>query len=129
MAASATNTSRELGAVGGVAVLGAIVNAQLTTNLSHRLAAIGIPSVFRATVITAVTTGTVRQQAAGITSKSIQKIVDQVENQAYGAFSHGLHICLLLAGALMLASSFVALATMRRSAALPDDASGGLMGG
>ena len=34
MAASATNTSRELGAVAGVSVLGAIVNGQLTVNLT-----------------------------------------------------------------------------------------------
>ena len=33
MAASAVNTSRELGAVTGVTVLGAIINGQLTTNL------------------------------------------------------------------------------------------------
>ncbi len=47
MAASTTNTSRELGAVVGVAVLGSVVTGQLTTNLVHRLAAIGIPPQFR----------------------------------------------------------------------------------
>ena len=35
MAASATNTSREMGAVFGVAILGAIVNAKLTGQLEH----------------------------------------------------------------------------------------------
>jgi EmrB/QacA subfamily drug resistance transporter len=43
MAASATNTFRELGAVVGVAVLGSIVNGQLTVNLVRKLTAIGIP--------------------------------------------------------------------------------------
>ena len=43
MAASATNTSREMGAVFGVAILGSIVNAKLTGDLAARLKAIGIP--------------------------------------------------------------------------------------
>ena len=34
MAASTVNTSRELGGVFGVAVLGAVVNAQLTSGLT-----------------------------------------------------------------------------------------------
>ena len=62
MAASMTNTSRELGAVAGVAILGSIVNGQLTVNLTHRLAQVGIPPSYRQLVITAVTTGTVALQ-------------------------------------------------------------------
>jgi len=50
MAASATNTSREMGAVFGVAILGAIVNAKLTGDLAARLKAIGIPPSFQALV-------------------------------------------------------------------------------
>ena len=37
MAASTVNTSRELGGVFGVAVLGAVVNAQLTGGLGAKL--------------------------------------------------------------------------------------------
>ena len=59
MAASATNTSRELGAVVGVAALGSVVNGQLTNNLVGQLAAIGIPAQYRSEVVTAVTTGNV----------------------------------------------------------------------
>ena len=50
MAASATNTSREMGAVFGVAILGAIVNAKLTGDLAARLKAIGIPPNFQSLV-------------------------------------------------------------------------------
>ena len=57
MAASATNTSREMGAVFGVAILGAIVNAQLTGQLAGRLKAIGIPPNFQSLVLHAVTSG------------------------------------------------------------------------
>jgi len=63
MAASATNTSRELGAVAGVAVLGSMVNGQLISSLVRQLNLIGIPKSFQDTVITAVTTGTFSSQA------------------------------------------------------------------
>ena len=63
MAASTTNTFRELGAVVGVAVLGSIVNGQLTVNLVRRLTAIGIPKSYQSLVVSAVTTGTYQAQA------------------------------------------------------------------
>ena len=43
MAASAANTSREIGAVIGVAVLGMLVNSQLNAHLAGRLRAPGHP--------------------------------------------------------------------------------------
>jgi EmrB/QacA subfamily drug resistance transporter len=115
VAASMTNTARELGAVAGVAVLGSVVNAQLTVGLSRRLAAIGIPLQYRATVIAAVTTGSIGGQAKSAeTNKSIAEIVERVTNAAYNAFSDGLHISLAVSAALMAISAIVALATMRR---------------
>jgi MFS family permease len=57
MAASVTNTSREMGAVFGVAVLGSIVNSKLTGQLAARLKAIGIPPQIQSMVIHAVTGG------------------------------------------------------------------------
>ena len=47
MAASATNTSRELGAVAGVAILGSMVNGQLISSLVRQLDQIGIPKSFQ----------------------------------------------------------------------------------
>src|SRR5260370_6740357 len=41
MAASATNTSREVGAVTGIAILRAVVNAQLRSGLVRRIAHLG----------------------------------------------------------------------------------------
>lgn len=123
MAASCTNTSRELGAVAGVAVLGSVVNGQLTVQLAHRLTALGIPQQFQSLVITAVTTGSVSKQAAAVQgNKSLQVIVDKVTNAAYGAFAHGLDLSLLAAGALMVLAFIVSLLTTRVSR--PDRASG-----
>ncbi|HEV3281223.1 MAG TPA: MFS transporter [Acidimicrobiales bacterium] len=114
MAASATNTSRELGAVVGVAVLGSIVNGQLTVNLVHRLTAIGIPKQFQSLVVSAVTTGSYQGGAKNAVTKdpAIAHIVHEVITAAYGAFGRGLDISLSLAGGLLLASGFLALATI-----------------
>ena len=114
MAASMTNTSRELGAVAGVAILGSLVNGQLTTNLLHRLTAIGIPKSFQSEVITAVTTGTFSTQAKNfVGGKAIEAIVNKVVSAAYGAFGHGLDISLTAAGSLMVLSAIVAFTTTR----------------
>jgi MFS family permease len=109
MAASMTNTSRELGAVAGVAVLGSVVNGQLTVNLVQRLIAIGIPPQFRSIVISAVETGSVHSQASAYHGGgSLQVIVNQVVTAAYGAFGSGLNLALLMAGSLVLLAAVVA---------------------
>ena len=111
MAASTTNTSRELGAVAGVAILGSIVNGQLTVNLLTRLAAIGIPPSYRSQVIAAITTGSLGSEAKGVAGKSsaaIQQIIAKVEGAAYGAFGHGLELALYASGALLGASAVLA---------------------
>lgn len=125
MAASAVNTSRELGAVAGVTVLGAIVQAQLTTNLIHRLDAIpGLPAALRNEVVTAVTTGTANTGASSLPkSPAIQKIVNEVLNAAESSFSSGLDMVLLLAASLMVASGALALYLGRRRSERTSEAS------
>ncbi|HXQ18374.1 MAG TPA: MFS transporter [Acidimicrobiales bacterium] len=115
MAASMTNTSRVLGAVAGVAVLGSVVNGQLTVDLVRRLTAIGVPKAFQSEVITAVTTGTFSQQAAAAAggNKSFEQIVNRVVTAAFGAFANGLDIALMMAASLMFVSALVALACLR----------------
>ncbi|HVC26275.1 MAG TPA: MFS transporter [Acidimicrobiales bacterium] len=107
MAASATNTSRELGSVFGVAVLGALVNAHLTADLTRRLHALRIPANFVSIVVRAVETGTVPSGVAGGGS-----IEDRVIEAAYGAFRAGLEVALLTAGIAILVAGGVAAATL-----------------
>jgi len=114
MAASTINTSRELGAVTGVAILGSIVNGQLTVNLTHRLIQIGIPPAFRQRIITAVITGDVSSKAAKISGESnaaIRAIIKKVVDAAFGAFTHGLNIALSASGLLLLVSGGIAYFT------------------
>lgn len=111
MAASAVNTSRQLGAVAGVTVLGAIINAQLTGNLLHRLARIpGLTPALRNQVVAAVTTGVANTQASSLPKTgSVATVVNEVIAAAEASFRHGLDLVLLTAGAFMLGASLVAV--------------------
>ena len=114
MAASATTTSRELGSVVGVAVLGSLVNGHLTTDLAHRLTALGVPAGFRDVVINAVETGQVPRGGAGVAGaeQAFGPIVAKVVGAAYGAFHSGLSISLVVAGVVILSSGVVAWLTL-----------------
>jgi EmrB/QacA subfamily drug resistance transporter len=111
MAASTVNASRELGGVLGVAVLGAIVDSKITTNLQHRLAELGIPTGFRGFIISAVEHGGVPNSPAKVTNpaaKGHEQLVAKVIDAAEGAFGSGLHACMALAAAILLATGVVA---------------------
>jgi len=128
MAASTINTSRELGAVTGVAILGSIVNGQLTVNLTHRLIQIGIPPSYRQIIINAVITGNVNAQAAKVSGQSsagVRAIIKKVVDAAFGAFTHGLNIALTVSGLLLLLSGAIAYftGTAERNSMVADEAS------
>ena len=117
MAAAATTTSRELGTVIGVAVLGSLVNGQLAAGLSQRLAALGIPTGFRDVVINAVETGQVpKGSSAAGASAAFGPIVAKVIGAAYGAFRSGLSVSLVVAGVVILGAGVVAWTTLASAA-------------
>jgi predicted MFS family arabinose efflux permease len=115
MAASATNTSREVGAVTGVAVLGALVNGQLSTSIGHQLRALGLPSNIQAIVIKGVETGQVPSSGAtsGVGPAGQGSLVQQVIGAAYTAFHDGLRDALFLSAGLVLAAGLLAVVTLR----------------
>jgi len=118
MAASATNTSREIGAVTGVAVLGALVNAQLRSDLAGRLHQLGIPVSFQSVVINALETGGVPSSghtagAGGSAAAGQGKLVQEVIQAAYHAFQTGLHAALYLSAGLVIAAALLAAVTLR----------------
>jgi MFS family permease len=109
MAASTVNTSRELGGVFGVAVLGAVVNAQLTSGLSEKLVKLGIPEVFRNIVVQFVTTGgNITNAENSPAVKGHEKIVAKVLVAAEDSAGHGVHLALQIAGGIVLAAAVVA---------------------
>jgi EmrB/QacA subfamily drug resistance transporter len=109
MAASTVNTSRELGGVFGVAVLGAVVNAQLTSGLTHKLAGLGIPAVYRQFVIAFVTTGgNIKDAENSPLAQGHGKLVARVLVTAEDSAGHGVHLALQIAGGIVLAAAVVA---------------------
>jgi EmrB/QacA subfamily drug resistance transporter len=117
MAASATNTAREIGAVTGVAVLGALVNSQLSSNLIGRLHQLGIPATFQTIIINAIETGGVPSSgntsgAGGTAGAGHAGLVQQVISAAYTAFHDGLRDALYLSAALVFLAGVLALATL-----------------
>jgi EmrB/QacA subfamily drug resistance transporter len=110
MAASTVNTFRELGGVFGVAVLGSIVNAQLTTKLALRLKVLGLPANFQSFAVYAITHGGNTPPGVSISPTILIKhaqLVTQVTNAAYAAFAHGLTIALNIAGIMLVATGLI----------------------
>ena len=120
---------QEIGALTGVAILGALVNAQLRSSLTSRLHHLGIPDTFQSIVIKAVETGGVPSSgntngAGGAEAAGQGKLVQEVIHAAYNAFYAGLHAALLVAAILVLlagAFTFVMLSRGRQPPA-PGDA-------
>jgi predicted MFS family arabinose efflux permease len=117
MAASMTNTSREIGAVTGVAVLGALVNARLSSGLVGQLRHLGIPPNFQAIVVHAVETGGVPSSpntagAGGSAGAGNASLVQKVIDAAYTAFHDGLHEALYLSAGLVLLAGVFALVAL-----------------
>jgi hypothetical protein len=113
MAASAANTSREMGAVTGVAVLGAVVNAELRATLVSKLNRLGVPANFQAIVINALETGGVPPSGKTVGAPPGQaSLVRQVIQAAYAAFQAGLHVALYLSAGLVLGAGVLAALTL-----------------
>jgi len=112
MAASAANTSREIGAVMGVAVLGMLVNSQLNSHLVASLKQLGIPASFQSIIINAIETGTLppSSRTKGVGPAGEAKLVQEVIHAAYNAFYAGLHAALFLSAGLVLAAGLFTLA-------------------
>lgn len=110
MASSAVNTSREIGAVAGTAILGAIVNATLVSHLNNQLDTLGlstlkgllIPEVLHGGA--AFTTG-----SGGAASQATTPLAKHLLQAVYDAFYSGLHVCLLLSALVVALAGVLSL--------------------
>jgi MFS family permease len=110
MAASAANTSREIGAVTGVAILGALVTSQLVAGVKTTLAAIGA-SQFLPFVINGIETGQTPTPAQLAIPGA-----KAVFGAAYGAFGTGVHWALYLSAGLVLLATALTFVFLRDDA-------------
>jgi EmrB/QacA subfamily drug resistance transporter len=111
MAASASNTSREIGAVTGVAVLGSLVYSQLHVSLVAQMNHLGVPKSFQGLVINAIETGQIPKDTGAYAG--FGKLVQEVIGAAYKAFHDGLHAALYLSAGLVLAAGLLSFITLR----------------
>jgi len=109
VAASLVNTAREIGAVAAVAILGSVVNGQLTVQLTKKLIEIGVPQSYRDQILSAVTTGSAAGEAAHYEKYGgeIAVIVRKVLLAANDALAQGLSFALLSASGLLFATALV----------------------
>ena len=109
MAASATNTARQVGSVIGVAALGAIVNSYLTSDLHRTL---GSGSKF---IIDLLQTG--GSQASNQQGNLVHPppLIAPIVNAAKAAFRDGLHAALLVSALLILLSALITAIVPRGS--------------
>jgi EmrB/QacA subfamily drug resistance transporter len=125
VASAATNTSRELGGVFGIALLGAIVTSAFNRAFQARLLAAGFPS----RVVHGITAGAAKSGAAagrvtvagvlhraplGTPRSAAVTIVDAVHH----SFTHAIHVGLLVAVGFAVLASVVSAVFVRSHAGL-----------
>jgi predicted MFS family arabinose efflux permease len=115
MAASAANTSREIGAVTGVAILGSLMFSQLYNSLTTQMNVLHVPAVYRGFVFAAIETGNF--SVPSHLSAGLEKVLHELTGVAYTAFHSGLRAALWLSAGLTLAAALLTLVTMRSRSA------------
>ena len=113
MAASATNTSREIGAVTGVAILGSLMFSQVNASLATQMNQLHVPVVYRSFVFSAIETGNF--YVPPHLPPGLEKLLTELTNVAYEAFHNGLRTTLYLAAGLALFSAVLAAITLRNT--------------
>jgi hypothetical protein len=115
MAASTTNTARQLGSVVGVAALGAIVNGFLTHDFTRSLQTQGASKDLIDYILGLIETG--GSDARNIDLAHPPEIIKALVDAAASAFRTGMHVALLVSAALILVAAVAtALVPGRRMA-------------
>lgn len=115
MAASTTNTARQLGSVVGVAALGAIVNGFLTNDFTRTLQARGTGQQAIDYILALIETG--GSDARNIDLAHPPEIIKSLVDAAAQAFRTGMHVALLVsAGLILVAAAVTALVPSRAMA-------------
>jgi EmrB/QacA subfamily drug resistance transporter len=110
MAASANNTSREVGAVAGVVVLGALVSAHLKAALITKMMQLHLPAAIQAFVVSTVQSGGGAIALGG--GERATGVFGQLFRAGYAAFGTALHIALYVSAALLMAAGVLAAITL-----------------
>jgi EmrB/QacA subfamily drug resistance transporter len=117
MAASTANTSREIGAVAGTSILGALVFSQLSSTLNSHIDALHVSAAnksaimaFKPLIIQVIETGQIDKYLKAYSSQG--GLISEVEGAAYAAFGDGLHAAFYLSAALVIIGGLLAAITL-----------------
>jgi EmrB/QacA subfamily drug resistance transporter len=134
VASAATNTSREIGGVFGIALLGAVVTSAFKRSFLSHLVAGGFPTttanqfVAHAGAQSAagrVTVASVLNGSPGTTTDQAQTIV----NSVHGGFVHAMHIGVIVAIGFMILAAIVSAVFVRSHVTSHGEEFGGGSGG
>jgi EmrB/QacA subfamily drug resistance transporter len=118
MAASTVNTSRELGGVLAVAILGAVINGRLVSDLTAHLGGLGVSHDLQQLVLNAVTHGGLPANAAlailanpVVAAEALTHpgILGKILDAATTAFGNALHVGLTVAAVILLVGAVISL--------------------
>jgi hypothetical protein len=118
MAASTVNTSRELGGVLAVAILGAVINGRLVSDLTAHLGGLGVSQDLQQLVLHAVTHGGLPANAAlAILANPVVAaeallhpgILGKILDAATASFGNALHVGLTVSAVTLLVGAAVSL--------------------
>src|SRR5262249_14686666 len=116
LGSSMVNTSRQIGSVVGVALLGAVVQGQFADRLTHGLTLLGIGDHASATIATRVAGAGVtasQQLPALLQSARAQVTAATVRATVGDAFTQALHPSFIISAMLLLAVAPLALVALR----------------
>ena len=102
-----TNTSREIGGVFGIALLGTILTTKLKSSLTSSLVGLGLTSTQQTAIATTGGHGTLDPtvlQGLGLTATQHAAVVSAFDS----AFMDGFHVALFVGGIVLLGAAVVA---------------------
>lgn len=109
MASATTTTSREIGGVFGIALLGALVTGQMRTSLDTSLLQLGVPDQTRTALVDAATQGGAGHDAGQVPGLDAA-LLKTLSNDA---FVQGLQVACTVAGIALLIGAVLAMFGMR----------------
>ncbi len=122
VASAATNTSRELGGVFGIALLGAVVTSSFKRSFLAKLVAFGVPTATAHQIVD-------QANASGAASGSTAQVPPGVPQQAIDAikesFTHAMHVGILIAIGFALLASVVSFVFVRSHVGAQQGGAGG----
>jgi MFS family permease len=119
IASAATNTSREIGGVFGIALLGAIVTSAFKRGFLARLMDGGMPRAQASMIVAKAGAGA----AAGSTGSGAGNPL--VAQAVQGSFVHAIHVGMIMAVVFMVIAALVSAIFVRSHAETPDRVEGG----